>query len=1087
MKKTFVAATMLTFMTLTISDPAGAIEGRLMRYPDIHGDRVVFTYEDDLWTAPITDDLASRLTSHPGIEIFASYSPDGEWIAFTGSYDGGYDVYIMPSSGGEPKRLTYHPAYDRVVGWTPEGGSVLFVSARRRYRELYRVSVTGGFPERMPLDRVSYVSISPDGKRAAINRFNSDRMNWKGYKGGMQQDIWIADIDGGSFTNVTNWAGYDNFPMWHREQIYFNSDREDGRMNIFVYDTKSGRISRCTRHEEWDVEFPAIGEDRIVYSCEGYIWIYDILAARSEKLSIEIPSDRWQMRDMYINPDSYVQEIGLNTDGTKCVVQARGDIYLLETEKERAVNLTRTLDSRELHPALAPTSDSVAFFSDASGEYELYVMPTKPGSEWMQITDGYKTYHYHCLWSPDGTKLLYGDKDFTLFVADIETREVKEIDRCSYQKDNEIFWEMSDYRWSPDSRWVVYSKVNENMNSSIFLHNLTTDETHRITDDRYDDYSPCFDPQGEHIYFMSLRNFTPELDWFMDNNINDEMSCVMVIQLRGGEKPPFEEREDEGEGEPDTAADTVKVEEAPVTIELAGIEDRIFTVPIPPGTYKMLSAFKGHLTYLSRDRYGFPGIEEFFNPMIVTFYDLHAFDIKEKADQVIIKGIGYYTLSGGGEKAAYTSAGLTGIIKTDEVATIGDGLLQWGGLQHRVDVFKEYPQIYRDVWRQIRDFFYDPDLHGKDWDAVYTKYEELIPSVATRADMNYIIGHMIGELTASHEYIVGRGGPPRTFYTRVNVGLLGADLVPDPDTNRYRFVHIIKGSNWNEQYRNPLLAPHIELTEGDYLLAIDGQDVTAAENYLKYLENKAGDEITLTVGSTPELENGHTYRIKTLYSERALRYYEWIERNYEAVRAATNGRIGYIHLSDMDETGIRQFEQGFRSERYREGLILDVRENGGGFVSWFLIDKLEREIAFLTATRGFKPMRYPHGVHVGPIVVICNEGTGSDGEVFTQHFKDLGLGTIIGKPTWGGLIGIINMIPLTDGGMVTQSNVGFANLKGEWVVENSGVIPHILIENDPAEVLSGKDEQLEKAITLIMTQLEDDPPPELEPPPYPKK
>ena len=1067
-----------------VSTNALGIEGRLMRHPDTEGDRVVFTYEDDLWLAPLDGGQATRLTSHPGIEAYAAFSPDGKWIAFTGSYDGGNDVYLMPSTGGEPKRLTYHPSFDRVVGWTPDGESILFVSLRALVPELYAVGVSGGFEKKYPLDQVAYASFSPDGKRVALNRFESDRMNWKGYRGGQQQDVYVASVDGADFKKITDWPGYDNFPMWHGEMIYFNSDREDGRMNLYAYDLKSGKVTRCTRHAEWDVEFPSIGGDRIVYGCQGYLYVYDTKSGRDGRLAIEIPSDRWQMRDMYVSPGGYLQEIGLGADGKKCVVQARGDVYLLDTEKENAVNVTRTMGSREIEPALSPKSDTVAFFSDRTGEYELYLAPTKPAGEWTQITKDSKTYYYHCVWSPDGKKILFGDNGYTIYLADVASKKVEKIDRCLYQKDNEIFWEVSDYRWSPDSRWVVYSKVNGNLNSGIYLYNVESGKVTQLTDDRYDSYSPSFDPGGKYIYFLSLRNFTPALDWFMDNNVNLDQSCVMLVQLRAGEKPPFEETGDED----DAKSDTAKVEEGtPVAIDLDGIGERIFTVPAPPGTYRLLSAYAGHVTYLSRKSYGFPGLEEFFNPNMVMYYDLHSYSIKDKTDKTVITGIGYYTLSGDGVKTAYLSGMASGVVKTDESSSAGDGALKWGGLEQKVDVFKEYPQIYRDVWRQVRDFFYDPDIHGKDWNAVYRKYETLIPYVATRADMNYIIGQMIGELTASHEYIVGRGGPPRTFYSRVNVGLLGADLEPDTKAGRYRFAHIIEGSRWNDDFKNPLQAPHIKVKEGDFLIAVDGQEIAAGENYLKYLENKAGEEIELAVSSTPEKKDARTYRLKPLYSDGALRYHEWVEKNYRTVREATNGRVGYMHLADMDELGLRQFEQAFRSERYRDGLIIDVRDNGGGFVSWFLIDKLERKLQYITITRGFHPMRYPHGVHAGPIVLLCNEGTGSDGEVFTQHFKDLGLGTVVGTRTWGGLIGITNMIPLTDGGMVTQSNIGFANLKRQWIVENVGAIPDVIVENAPAKVANGEDPQLERAIEVIMQKLKETPPPELAPPPFPKK
>ncbi|HVO76355.1 MAG TPA: PDZ domain-containing protein, partial [Candidatus Bathyarchaeia archaeon] len=870
----------------------------------------------------------------------------------------------------------YHPAYNRVVGWTPDGGRVLFVSQRGLEPELFGVDVQRGAEMKYPFAQVAYASFSPDGKRVALNRFHSDAMNWKGYKGGAQQDVYLANIDGTGWKKITDWPGYDNFPMWHGNTIYFNSDREDGRMNLYAYDIATGRTKRCTMHTDWDVEFPSIGGDRIVYVCRGYLYAYDIATGRDEKISIEIPSDRWQMRDLYISPSGYLQEIGLGADGKRCVVQARGDVYLLGTEKENAVNLTRTLASRELMPALSPKTDTVTFFSDRSGEYELYIAPTKPGAEWTQITKGSSTYYYHCIWSPDGKKILFGDKDYSLYVADVATKKVERLDRCLYQKDNEIFWEVSDYQWSPDSRWVVYSKTNENLNSGVCLCNLETKKITELTDDRYDNYSPCFDPEGKHIYFLSLRNFTPMLDPFMDNNVNVNMSCVMVMQLRAGEKTPFEETGDEDDAKGAAKSDTAKAGEGGSTlIDLDGIRDRLFRVPVQPGTYKMLSTYKGHLAYLSRKSFGFPGLEEFFNPKSVDYYDLHTFDIAEKTDKVAISGIGYYAVAGNGERAAYISGMTAGVVKLDAASSAGDGALKWGGLQQKIDVREEYPQIYRDVWRQIRDFFYDPGIHGRNWNAVYKKYEELIPFVATRADMNYIIGQMIGELAASHEYIIGGGGPQRTFYSHVNVGLLGADLAPDAKTGRYRFVHILESANWSTDYKNPLRAPDVGVKEGDYLVSIDGQEVKTAENYLKYLENKADERIEIAVSSTGDGKDARTYKLKPLYDEGALRYYEWVERNRRKVLDATGGRVGYMHLSNMDELGIQQFEQAFRAERYRDGLIIDVRDNGGGFVSWFIIDKLERKLSYITVTRDFKTMRYPHAVHAGPIVVLCNEGT----------------------------------------------------------------------------------------------------------------
>ncbi|GBE28158.1 hypothetical protein BMS3Bbin03_02095 [bacterium BMS3Bbin03] len=1051
--------------------------GRLLRYPDITRGKIVFTYEDDLWLVPETGGTASRLTDFPGVERFAKFSPDGKWIAFTGSYDGGNDVYVMPSDGGVPVRLTYHPAADAVLGWTPDSRFVLFRSRRTMKPGLYKVALSGGYPVRLPVDRVRYASLSPDGRQIAFNRFDSDRMNWKGYKGGAQQDVWVGNLQTENFRRITHWPGYDIFPMWVKNAVYFASDRKDGRMNLYRYSPAAQKFDRLTYFKNWDVEFPSYGNGKIVYGCKGYLWTFNLSTRENQKLDIRIPSDRWRVRNSFVDPADYVQDVTLSAKGDTAVVQARGDIYLLSTQKSRAVNLTNTSGSREIFPSLSPDGKRLAFFSDKSGDYELYITRTEPNQPWRQITAHSKTYYYHLKWSPDGKKILFGDKRFITYYADIDTRNVTEVDRCLYQKDNEIYWEISDYDWSPDSKWITYSKTNQNLNSSIYIYNLKSKQRIRLTGDRYDDFSPAFDRAGKYLYFLSNRHFEPQLDPFMDNNVNVHMTQLMVVQLQSGEKPPFEE----------DAEENSKTEKIDVNrIDLKGLSDRIYTAPVAAGTYKSLQAAKGKIFFLSRKNFGFPGIEEFFYPKTVTFYTLKRFNFKTKRTKSVISGIGSYAISSDGGRASYLSGKTAGVISTDDESFVGEGLLDWNGLKQSVHFSEEYHQIYWEAWRQIRDFFYDPHLHGKNWKAIGQKYAALIPYVGTRADLNYLLGQMIGELTASHEYIVGRGGPKRESYERISVGLLGADLVPDFKAGAYRFAHILKGSHWKSGTQNPLLAPNVQVKEGDYLLAIDGKRISPKENVFKYLQDKAGTDIQITVNSTPDMKTARTYRIRTLYSDYRIRYYEWVEKNYRYVKTKTKGRVGYIHLSDMDRKGLEQFEQGFRAERYRDGLIIDVRNNGGGFVNWFIIDKLERKLMFLTQTRDFHPMYYPHGVHPGPMVVLCNSGTGSDGEVFSENFKDQKLGLVIGTRTWGGLIGIINMIPLVDGGMITQSNVGFANLQGQWVVENHGVDPDIYIEKTPKDFLTGRDPQLDKAIDVLLKELKTNPPPKLTAPPFPK-
>lgn len=1088
----------LCFAALTaLTRNAFPMEGRLLRHADIHGNTIVFTYENDLWLVSSEWESARRITSHPGWEGRAKFSPDGTMLGFTANYDGGWDVYAMPVAGGEPVRLTYHPAGSFFIDWSPDGRYLLFRSNMAdptgRYHHLYRVPLEGGYPERLPVDAVRYASFSPDGSRLAYNRESSDAMNWKGYKGGAQQDIWITDMTGNHFERITDWKGYDNFPMWHAKGIYFASDREDGRMNLYLYDPDTKRALRKTFHTDWDVSEPSLGGDRIVYSSGGWLWIFDTRDDSTRKIQIDIPSDRWRVRNNYIDPTASMRSISLSPEGDSAVVEARGDLYLIDREEEKELNLTETPGSREIHPAFSPDGGWIAFFSDRTGEYELYIMEPQDGAEWVQLTHDSRTYYYEPVWSPDSKKLVFGDKDYNIFYAETDKKTVRHVDRSLYQKDNEIFWQYRDYCWSPDSKWIAYSLVQENMNSALFLYELAAGKSTRLTDGLFDDYSPSFDPSGENLFFLSRRHFTPLLDPFMDNNVNVDMTGIYLFQLQTGKKPPFEEKwgkgkkegeEDEGEGKDEKSGGGTEEKKIP-RLELDGIGERLFVVPLEPGTYKDLRAGEGKLFYLSRDDFGFPSWQEFVSPESVTEYCIMSYDLEEEEEKYILDGVGQFTLSGDGSTIAYRSGSLFGVTDAAEGGSVGDGAISLSPLEQRIDVHTEYRQMFMETWRQMRDFFYDPDMHGRQWEAIREKYEPLLPYVGNKGDLNYILGEMIGELTASHEYIFG--GPSGYEFDRVNVGLLGADLVPDREADAYRFAHILPGEGWDEELENPLRRPDIDVAEGDYLFAVDAARVHANENYLSHLVGKGGKEVRLSIGKSRDPSKAVEYRVKTLTDDRSLRYYEWVTANRKKVEEATGGRVAYMHLTDMDEEGIQQFERDWRAMRYAEGLVIDVRENGGGFVSWFLIDKLERRLPYFTATRDFEPMRYPHSVHHGPRVVLCDAGTGSDGEIFTQHVKDAGLGTVIGMPTWGGLIGIINIIPLVDGTMVTQPNVGFYHRRGEWIVENEGAQPDIRLENDPASVVAGRDPQLEKAIELIMAELEKNPPTEPARPPYPRK
>jgi tricorn protease len=1054
--------------------PALAVQGRLMRHPDIHGDRIVFVYEDDLWIVPAAGGRAVRLTSHPGAETLPKFSPDGKWIAFTASYDGGRDVYVMPSEGGEPKRLTFHPESNEVVEWFPDGKSILFSSKRAVNREVYRVPLTGGFQEPVPVDRIMYAGFSPDGGRLAFTRSDADRMNWRGYKGGNQPDIWIGDLAAGTFEKITDYRGYDIDPMWHGNSIFFLSDR-NGRMNLYSLSLADRKITQKTFHGDWDADEASIGGDRIVYVCEGSLWVYDIPSGKSEKIAVDIPSDRWIMRETYVDPGETIQELTLSKDGKTAVVQARGDVYLLDGKE--TVNLTETPDSNEIFPALSPDGRWVAFFSDRTGDYALYAASPKKKGDWIRLTKDLNAWPYHPVWSPDSRKILFGDSQYRLFYADMDSKDLTKIDSTPYQRDNEIYWEVSDYDWSPDSKWIAYSECEANMNGSIFMYGLESRKIFRLTDDRYDDTSPAFDKNGKLLYFLSLRNFDPLLDPFMDNHVNADMSTVMAVQLQAGQRPPFDSE----------AADTSEEKTKSFQVDLDGITERVFAVPVPSGTYSRLHAFEDGFTYLSRESYGFPGWNEFLRPKFVTDYTLNKYKTANKRSEEIMHGIGYYNLSGDGSRVAYLSGSVAGVVDAAGEKIPGDGALDWRGFRQKIDFEREYRQIFRTVWNQIRQFFYDPGMHGVDWEGVRGKYEALIPFVGNRSDLNALIGKMVGELSVSHEYILDAGDDSRKPKdNKVGVGLLGADMKPDHARGLYRFERVVRGKNWDGSVRNPIEAPDVCVKAGDWLLAIDGRPVGTDEDVLSHLADKPGWKVKLTFNVKPDTIGAKTVEISPLYSEKNLRQAEWVEDNYLKVRDATQGRVGYLYLSDMDEQGFREFEQGFRAERYRDALIIDVRGNEGGFISWFILDKLERKLAFYSKTRGFAPMLYPHGVQRGPLVFLCDENTASDGEIFIKLVQKFNLGPVIGTDTWGGLVGINNMIPAADGALVSQSNVGFFDPEtGRWIVENEGAHPDLIIENNPGEIFAGRDKQLDKAVETALELLKKNPKPSILSPPFP--
>jgi tricorn protease len=1063
-----------------------AEEGRFFTYPTIHNDKIVFTYESDLWVVGAKGGVAARLTTFPGTESFAKLSPDGKWIAFTATYDGAQAVYLMPVDGGAPVRLTYNPGGAQVVAWTPDGTEVVFRSMFEnvvgRDPNLYSVKVKGGAPERLPLERGVLVSFIPDQHKFLYCRRGNEEYYWKRYKGGQYQDIWLYDAVAKTYSPVTDYVGKNSYPMWIGGQMYFVSDRTGGIANVYTQKLGTKDAVQVTKYADVDVMMPQTDGKSIVYVQDGWLHVFDAPSARDTKIAVTVPSDRWALRDRVINPRDYLHTAHLGDDGKTAVLEARGDVFRVPVGGGPAENLSSTPGTRETSPALSPDGKTVAFFSDKTGDYQLYTQPAS-GGDWTQITTDLDRAVYRLVWSPDGKKILFGNKDYAIFYIDLATKKTVKVDSSNQMKNDEFTWEIADYTWSPDSQWIAYSFVQANRNSQIFLYNIGTGKKTAATTDFYDNLYPAFDADGRYLYYVSSRNFALRMDFYEDNHVEATPQQIMAVQLRDGEAPPF--ADDGG------AKDEKKAAPVPFRIDTDGLIKRTSPLPVPAGNYFWLKAGKGKVLWASVDAFTETEYEEIFKPKSgETKWTLHIFDMAGRKDVPLADKVRDFGLSTNGEQLLVWRDGdlsTTSVDKAFASKAVGDKL-NLGGLVYKVDLQKEWLQIFNDAWRWYRDFFYDAGFHGRDWKAMGDKYRAYIPYLSSRAELNWVLSQMVGELCVSHTYVGGGDyGPGATPGSPVFTGLLGADLVPDAASGLYKLVRIYGPTDINLNLPGPLVRPDVAVKEGDFLLAINGAALKAGDDYFKLLQTTPGKKIKVTVNAKPAMEGARTYEVEPVRSDTAMRYFRWIDDNIKAIDKATGGRVGYMHINAMGGGGIGEFDKYWRAFRYKEGVIIDVRRNSGGWTEYFLIDKLERELVAYNNLRNMVPFRYPGSAGNGNYVVISNENNGSDGEAFVEHFKARKLGTVVGVPSWGGLVGILNQQLTIDNGTVEQSNNAFYGRDGKWLVENHGADPDILVDNDPGSVMAGRDLQLEKAIAVMLEKIKSNPLKFAPKPAYPKK
>ena len=1036
-------------------------DARLMRFPDINGNQLVFVYAGDIWTASSNGGDARRLTSHDGYELFPKISPDGKWIAFSAEYSGSRQIWVMPAEGGSARQLTYYNSvgvmpprggFDNVVlGWTPDSKQVLIRAARTPFGDrngmYYLVSLDGGLESPLPIVNGGFATLSPDAKQVCFTPVDREFRTWKRYKGGRATELWTYNLASNTSEQITHFTGSDQWPTWFGNDIYFASDR-DLRLNIYRYNTQTKDVKQLTFHKDFDVMWPSGNNGMLVYENGGYLYKLNTETGKEDKLTVNISFDNPNLLPYYKNVKEDIHSFSISPSGKRALFGARGDIFSVPAENGEIVNLTQSPKTREIYPAWSPNGKYISYYSDATGEYEVYLLENREGATPVQLTKDSKTWMYDTQWSPNSKYLAYNDKSMNLWLVNAESGAKTAVDLGSVNQ-------LGPFAFSPDSEWITYAKETDNNHASIWVYNIKSGKAAQLVGPEFDNAQPVFSADGRFIFFVSKRDFNLNFSSFESTYIYNNAEKIYAVALNNDGSRLTAIKNDVEPAVPAIPKSDTKKTDAPlaVTIDFEGAENRIMALPVSAGSYSIAGAVDNGLLYLTKDQ-------------------LMLYNVKDEKVEQVMDNVDNAIPTADGKQLIYQSKDDYGIAKVAAGQKNGDGKLKLDNMRLKIYPQDEWNQIYADAWRIFRDFFYVKNLHNVDWNKVRDSYGALLPYIPSRFDLDYVLGEVVSEANVGHAYV--NWGDIKTV-KRMESGLLGAQLVPDKAVGRYRIAKIYQGENWNPERRSPLTEQGVDVKEGDYLMSIDGKDITLSNNPYEFLENKANANVVVGVSSNGSVASMRKSTIKPISSELELLGLSWVNERRAMVDKLSGGRIGYIYVPNTAVEGNRELFRGMYSYNNKEALIIDDRYNGGGFIPDNMINLLNRRTLAYWHTAGIMPFKSPKVAHNGPKVMLINGYSSSGGDCLPYFFRKTGEGLLIGTRTWGGLVGINENSMLIDGGSLNVPSFGIYDEKGNWIIEGEGVSPDIEVVDRPEEMVKGEDACIAKAVEVLLKKLQENP------------